>query len=138
MAVVKLLLAAVVAGMLTGLPAVALSQSGTTRRIEQPRDPALELTAKHNLEVARYYITKRKAYQGALDRLLEITETYAEFSRMDEVLFLIGEANQKISKQDESVKFFKRLLKDFPDSEFSKKAREHLAEMNVAADESKP
>ena len=126
-------IAVVVMGSL--LAAGAYSQSGVTRRIEQPRDPALELTAKHNLEVARYYITKRKAYQGGLDRLFEITETYAEFSRMDEVLILIGEASLKLDKRDDAVKAFKKLLKEFPDSEPAKRARERLAEMKVSIDE---
>ena len=126
-------IAVVVIGSL--LAAGAYSQSGVTRRIEQPRDPALELTAKHNLEVARYYITKRKAYQGGLDRLLEITETYADFSRMDEVLFLIGDASLKLDKRDDAVRALKKLLKDFPDSEMAKRARERLAEMKVSIDE---
>lgn len=129
-----LLLAVVV---VVGVPVLAIPQ-GVTRRVEQPRDPALELTAKHNLEVAKYYLIRKKAYSGALDRLLEIVETYGEFSRIDEVFFLIGEANQKLHKDDESVKYFKKLLKEFPDSEFSKKARERLTEMKIAPDDSKP
>ncbi len=134
MRAIRLTATIVITGLLT---VAAFSQSGVTRRIEQPRDPALEMTAKHNLEVARYYITKRKAYKGALDRLLEITDTYPDFSRMDEVLLLIGEANLKLDKPDDAANAFKKLLKDFRDSELAQKARERLEEMKVPIDEPK-
>ena len=134
MSAIRLIATIVITGLLA---AAAASQSGVTRRIEQPRDPALEMTAKHNLEVARYYITKRKAYRGALDRLLEIIDTYADFSRMDEVLLLIGEANLKLDKQEDAGNAFKKLLKDFPDSGLAKKARERLDEMKVPMGEPK-
>ena len=133
--IATMIMSATVSGLVA---ASAYSQSGVTRRIERPRDPVLEVTAKHNLEVAKYYITKRKAYQGGLDRLLEIKETYADFSRMDEVLWLIGEASLKLDKRDEAANSLKKLLKDFPGSELAQKARERLAEMKVSIDEAKP
>ena len=57
------------------------------------------MAAKHNLDVARYYLTKRKAYDGARDRLQEIIETYPDFSRMDEVVFLMGEAHRSLGRR---------------------------------------
>jgi outer membrane protein assembly factor BamD (BamD/ComL family) len=104
----------------------ALAQVSARGRIEPPRDPILETTAKHNLDVARWYLTKRKAYEGARDRLQEIMEAYPEFSRMDEVLFLMGEGHFKLDEPDKAVDFMDKLLKDYPGSEFAKKARERL------------
>ena len=54
------------------LAASNFAQGPARGRIEPPRDEAMEITAKHNLDVARYYLTKRKAYEGARDRLQEI------------------------------------------------------------------
>ena len=75
--------------VLTLCGSTSLAQ-GPGKPIEPPRDAALEIAAKHNLEVARWNFTKRKAYEGARDRLKEIIDTYPEFSRMDEVIFLMG------------------------------------------------
>ena len=113
--------------------AALFTSAGTARAqgpargpIETPRDPVLEINAKHKLTVARYYLTKRKAYEGALDRLQEIIDTHPGFSRMDEVLYLMGEANLKLNKPEEAADYYNRLLKEYPDSEFLKKAREKL------------
>src|ERR1044071_1580769 len=109
----------------------AFAQGPSRGRIEPPRDEAMEVQAKHNLEVARWYITKRKAYEGAIDRLQEIIDTYADFSRMDEVVFLMGEAHLKLGKKDKAEDFYNKLLKVYPDSEFAKKTRARLDELKV-------
>lgn len=114
--------------------AVCLAAQGPTRGpVEPARDPLMELSAKHNLDTARWYITKRKAYDGALDRLQEIIDTYPEFSRMDEVLFWMGEANLKQQKNDTAKDFYNKMLKAYPSSEFAKKARLRLDELKTEA-----
>jgi len=100
--------------------------------IEAPRDAAKEIAAKHNLEVARWNLTKRKAYEGARDRLQEIIDTYPDFSRMDEVVFLMGEAFLKLGKNEAAVDYYKKLLKDYPTSEFSKKTQARLDELKAS------
>ncbi len=104
---------------------------GPGKPIERPRDAALEIAAKHNLEVARWNFTKRKAYDGARDRLQEIIDTYPEFSRMDEVIFLMGEVHLKLGKQEKAVDYYNKLIKTYPDSEFAKKTRARLDELKV-------
>jgi len=111
------------------LAASVFAQGPARGRLDPPRDETLEITAKHNLDVARYYLTKRKAYEGARDRLQEIIETYPDFSRMDEVVFLMGEAHYKLGKKDKAADFYDKLLKVYPDSEFAKKARLRLDEL---------
>lgn len=99
--------------------------------VDSNRDPAMETSAKHNLETARWYITKRKAYEGARDRLQEIIDSYPEFSRMDEVLYWMGEVSVKLKKNDAAESFYNKMLKDYPSSEFAKKARERLDELKA-------
>lgn len=112
----------------------ALAQQGPSRGpVEPPRDLEKEVFAKHNLEVARYYITRRKAYQGAIDRLKEVIETYPDFSRMDEILYWMGEANIKLDKPDAATDYFEKLLKDYPGSEFAKKTKIRLDELKGTA-----
>ena len=104
----------------------SFAQGAAKGKIEPERDSVMELQSQHNLEVARYYITKRKGYEGGINRLQEIVDTHPTFSRMDEVLFLMGEANLKLKKPAEAGNFYNQLLKDFPESEFAKKAKEQL------------
>ncbi|MFP5264693.1 MAG: outer membrane protein assembly factor BamD [Blastocatellia bacterium] len=118
--------------MLMALAAGPASAQGPARgRIEPPRDETMEVTAKHNLDIARWYLTKRKAYEGARDRLQEIIDTYPDFSRIDEVVFLMGEANLKLGKGEKAAEFYDKLLKSYPDSEFVKKARARLDELKA-------
>ena len=112
----------------------AASMQGPGRPIESERDPAMEIAAKHNLEVARWYLTKRKAYEGARDRLQEIIDTHPAFSRMDEVVFLMGEAHVKLGKNEKAVSYYAKLLKEFPDSEFAKRAQARLDELKAEPD----
>jgi len=107
----------------------ARAQGPTRGPVEPHRDETMEIAAKHNLEVARWYLTKRKAYEGARDRLQEILDTYPDFSRMDEVVFLMGETYLKLGKKDKAAEFYDKVVKSFPDSEHVKKARERLEEL---------
>jgi tetratricopeptide (TPR) repeat protein len=104
---------------------------GPGKPIEAPRDATLEIAARHNLDVARWNLTKRKAYEGARDRLQEIIDTYPEFSRMDEVLFLMGELHLKLGKSEKAAEYYSKLLKAYPESEFAKKARTRVDELKV-------
>ncbi|HXU07915.1 MAG TPA: outer membrane protein assembly factor BamD [Blastocatellia bacterium] len=104
---------------------------GPGKPIEAPRDQVKEIAARHNLDVARWYLTKRKAYEGARDRLQEIMDSYPDFSRMDEVVFLMGEASLKLKKNDKAVEYYNGLLKAYPESEFAKRAHERLDELKA-------
>jgi tetratricopeptide (TPR) repeat protein len=104
---------------------------GPGKPIEAPRDAALEIAAKHNLEVARWNLVKRKAYEGARDRLQEIIDSYPDFSRMDEVDFLMGELHLKLGKNEKAAEYYSILLKTYPESEFAKKARARLDELKL-------
>jgi len=128
----KLMARAMMLAAAVTLMATAVMAQGPARGpIEPARDETLEVTAKHNLSVARYYLEKRKAYKGALDRLQEILESYADFSRMDEVLFLMGEANYKLNQAEKAGEFYNKMLKAYPSSEFNRRARERLAELKI-------
>jgi len=110
----------------------ANAQGPAGGRIEAPRDPIMETTARHNLEVARWYLTKRKAYEGARDRLQEILDTYPEFSRIDEVFFLLGEAHMKLGKPEQASDYYNKVVEKYPGSEFMEKARLRLEEARAA------
>ena len=117
---------------------LAEAQGPGRGRLEGVRDPELEITAKHNLEVARWYLTKRKAYEGARDRLKEIIETYPDFSRMDEVLYLMGEAHLNLGETKTAANYYRKMLEDYPSSEFAKKTQERLEKLKSDPDSGDP
>ncbi len=122
--------------LMVALTGASVAAQGPARgRVEPLRDEALEIQAKHNLDVARYYLTKRKAYEGARSRLQEIIDTYPEFSRADEVHFLMGEAYLKLDKKSDAAEQFTKMLEKYPASEFAKKAQARLDELKGAAKE---
>ena len=115
--------------LLFGAAVDGYAQGAARGKVDPPRDPIMETTANHSLDVARWYLTKRKAYEGARDRLQEIVDTYPEFSRMDEVVFLLGEASLKLNKPEKATEYYEGLVKNYEGSEFVKKARERLKEI---------
>jgi hypothetical protein len=104
--------------------------------LELPRNPELEREAKHNLEVARFYM-KKKAYKAVTDRLLEVSYVYPQFSKFDEVLFLLGDAFLKQNNKAEAARHLKQLVDDFPESQFAKEAKKLLPDLPAVADSKK-
>src|SRR6266699_2028335 len=62
------------------------------------RDTELEKDSLHNLEVARHYFKRKKAYLAALRRCEEIDAGNPNFSRMDEVLYMAGESSLRLAE----------------------------------------
>lgn len=131
MSSIRLFATALIFAGFAGINCLTSLAQGPGRPIEAPRDAAKEIAAKHNLEVARWSLTKRKAYEGARDRLQEIIDTHPDFSRMDEVVFLMGEVFLKLGKREQAVDYYNKLLKDYSSSEFAKKTRARLDELKV-------
>ena len=95
-----------------------------------------ENLAMHNLIVGNHYYEKynRQAatnVKGAQSRYREIAEKYPHFSRMAEVLFRLGDTYMQEEEPDEAIKYFQRLLRNHPNSEYAEKAREQLTAMGA-------
>ena len=121
------------------------------------RDPDLEKDSLHNLEVAKNYFKLKKAYVAALKRCEEIIAGNPNFARIEEVLLMAGQSSlwlsEKKGKQrpDQYVTFdggekrtltadqfremgreyLSKLIKDYPDGDFAKQARETLRERSL-------
>src|SRR5258705_7189715 len=116
------------------------------------RDPDLEKDSLHNLEVARNYFKLKKAYVAALKRCEEIIAGNPNFAKIEEVLFMAGQSSLSLAdnkgKQRPNLyvsfdggakktltpeqfremgrEYLTRLVKDYPNSPFSKQAQEDL------------
>jgi outer membrane protein assembly factor BamD (BamD/ComL family) len=140
--------------------AAALPQQGPGRgKISPLRDPQLEVQSLRSLEAAQFYFKKRLSKDGdknparlktIADRLQEIVDTYPDFTRINEVYFMLGEVSLRSHEEtrtktdEESLKktaefmakaqeSFEKVVKEYPDSKFAKDAQKRLDEINTAA-----
>jgi outer membrane protein assembly factor BamD len=96
-----------------------------------------ETLAMHNLGVARFYYDARyKGHKGGLkgaqSRLKEILEKYPHFSLTDEVLFRLATTFQQEEEPDEAAKYYQNLVRNYPNSYYSEKAKEQLSIIGAA------
>lgn len=102
--------------------------------ILEPRDPEREKEALHNLEVARFYIKKKK-WVAARSRLQDIVANNPNFSNIAEVYFLLGEVYLKTNERDLALELYSRVVAEFPQSEFAEKARARMRELGKEKDQ---
>ena len=122
------------------------------------RDPDLERDSYHNLEVAKNYFKLKKAYVAALKRCEEIIAGNPNFAKIDEVLLMAGQSSlwlaDKKGKQSPDLyvsfdggekrtltaeqfremgrDYLKKLVNDYPKSQYAKQAQEELRALEVA------
>jgi outer membrane protein assembly factor BamD len=88
-----------------------------------------ERLAEHNFSIGEHYY-RVNAFKASTARLSEILTEYPSYSKMDKVYFYLADSYYKWKKIEESVPYFTKLVTDFPESKFAKKAQERLAEIS--------
>ncbi|HSL53619.1 MAG TPA: outer membrane protein assembly factor BamD [Pyrinomonadaceae bacterium] len=132
----------------------AFAQGGVKSGPDQSslRDPDLERDSHHNLEVAKNYFKLKKAYVASLKRCEEIIAGNPNFEKIDEVLLMAGQSSLWLSQnkgkqkpeqyvsfdggekktltleqfREMGVDYLNKLIKDYPESQYAKQAREEL------------
>ncbi|REJ78363.1 MAG: outer membrane protein assembly factor BamD [Acidobacteria bacterium] len=97
----------------------------------------------HNLIVGNFYYKQAVKFEkgglkGAQSRYLENLDKYPEFSLMDEVLYKLAVTYQIEEETDEAAKYFQRLVRDFPNSDYVEKAKEQLNLIGATIPEPNP
>ena len=87
-----------------------------------------ENLAAHTLSIGELYY-KRKAYPAAISRLKDILTNYPTFSGLDHVFFVLGDSYFKMDQIEESIPYYTKLISDYPQSKFIKKAQERMEEI---------
>jgi len=85
----------------------------------------------HNLLIANYYYTlsvdqKKGGLKGSQSRFREIIDKYPDFDFMDEVLYKLAVTYLVEEETDQAARYFQRIVSDYPNSEYVKKATEQL------------
>jgi len=86
-----------------------------------------EAIAGHELHIGAYY-HKKGAYAAAIARLEPLITTEPNFSRRDELYFLLASAYLHTEKREVAAEYCNRLYKEYPQGPFTIKAQKLLEE----------
>lgn len=97
----------------------------------------------HNLYIANYYYglavdQKKGGLKGAQSRYREILDKYPNFSFMDEALYRLAVTYLIEEETDQSAKYFQKLVRDYPNSDYVEKAKEQLQLIGATVPEPNP
>ena len=104
---------------------------------EQHLQGVQEELAESYLNTAKFYM-KKSSKTGARSRLQAIVERYTKFTKLDEVLSLLGRLNAEDGYLDSAVPSYKKLLNDFPNSQYAGEAFIQLSVIDVMRINQKP
>jgi outer membrane protein assembly factor BamD len=93
---------------------------------EKRLQEALDRLAKHEHIIAGFY-QKRGNHDAAVRRLNWLLDQYPNYGDKDEVFYNLGSSLESLGRKGEARLYFERVIAEFPDSEFAKRARERLA-----------
>lgn len=96
----------------------------------------------HSFSIGNFYLDRYLRQvapnpKGAQSRYLE-TLKYPHFSRIDKALYLLATTYVYEEEPDEAVKYFQRILREHPNSEFAERAREQLDAIGAEKPEADP
>ncbi|HVG39327.1 MAG TPA: outer membrane protein assembly factor BamD [Pyrinomonadaceae bacterium] len=103
--------------------------------LQQRLNEVQENLAMHNFQIGRFYLDRndreKGGLKGAQSRFLEITQKYPNFSYNDEVYYMLAVTYMQEEEPDEAAKWFQRIVRDYPKSDYVEKAKEQLG--NIGA-----
>ncbi|MCC6824248.1 MAG: outer membrane protein assembly factor BamD [Acidobacteria bacterium] len=110
---------------------------------EKRLDEVQDNLGLHNLLIANYYYTlavdqKKGGLKGAQSRFREILDKYPNFKFMDEVLFKTAVTYQIEEETDQAVRYYQRIVSDYPNSDYVGKAKEQLEIMGATVPPANP
>jgi outer membrane protein assembly factor BamD len=84
-----------------------------------------DLLAEHEFVVGYFYMRKG-APTAALTRFTSLEERFPEYGARDKLYFYSGEVLERLGRKEEAVRYFSRLIEEFPASEWAKKAKDRV------------
>lgn len=99
----------------------------------RPEMEALERSTRDRLAEAEFrvglFYHRSENWVGALLRFQKILDDFPNYTRLDQVYYLIAETYRKVDALDEAAPFYNRVLNEFPESEYADQSRKRLAEI---------
>jgi outer membrane protein assembly factor BamD len=100
------------------------------------------ILAMHDLQVGDFYLAhyklKKGGLKGAQNRYQEIIDKYPGTCFEDKALYELAFTYQEEEEPDEAAKYYQRIVRDHPNSEYAEKAKEQLNVIGAAIPETNP
>jgi len=118
-------------------------QTNLRPQVEDHLRQTQESLAMHGYQIGNFYLTARYeghkgGLKGAQSRYKEVNEKYPNFSHRDGVLFKLAYTYQQEEEPDEAAKYLQDLLRNYPNSEYTEKAKEQLSIIGAPIPEPDP
>ena len=91
---------------------------------------ARDRLSEAGFRIGRTYY-RMKWYPGAIDRFREVLKNDPQYTRRDDVYFLLAESLRVTDKKAEALPYYERLLSEFEQSEHLENARKRVAELKA-------
>ena len=92
-----------------------------------------EMLARHQMVVSTYYF-KRANFRAAESRLAELMQKYPDTPVAPDALYDLGLSLEKEGKKYSAAQAFAALVRHYPNTPYSKKARDELKKLNQPID----
>ena len=88
-----------------------------------------QILGLHERDIALFYMGNRQAYKAAESRWRDIVANYPYFTYRDEALYKLGVALIEQEQPEEAAQFFRQLIRDLPQSEYTGEAKKYLEKL---------
>jgi len=92
----------------------------------------VDLLAEHEFGVGYFYMRKG-SLGSAMGRFSGIEERFPDYAGMDKLFFYEGRILTRLDRPNEAGRFYSRLIEEYPNSPYAKKARSRLKGLKLAA-----
>lgn len=82
-----------------------------------------DLMAEHEFAVGFFYLRKGSV-SAALSRFTSLEERFPEYGARDKLFFYSAQALEELGRGEEASRYYSRLIEQFPDSEYARRARD--------------
>jgi outer membrane protein assembly factor BamD len=96
----------------------------------QERLRAIDLLARHELEVARWQSGRDEDWDAAIDRVSWAFEQYPETTLKCELYYTLAEAYKQGEQFEDAVRYYQHVINEYPDCELVDEAQERLRDIN--------
>jgi len=84
-----------------------------------------DLLAEHDFGVGYFYLRKGST-AAALSRFVQVEQRFPDYGNKDKLYYYQAQALSRLGRSGEAVTYYNRVLEEFPQSEFAKKARREI------------
>jgi outer membrane protein assembly factor BamD len=81
-----------------------------------------DLLAEHEFAVGYFYMRKG-APAAALSRFTDLEQRYPEYGGRDKLFFYSARVLERLGRSEEAGRYYSKLVSEFPDSEYARKAK---------------